>query len=199
MRRRPSPGKRRPLRGKHRRGAASYLIQAVLVSAVLAVLVVRFGFEHASPPHATIPAQTLALDDSLRVDLGAVAFEHATVERIIDGDTLVVERDGRELTVRLFGLQAPERGEACAPSATSRLTELLPAGSTALLHPGPRNDDGSRVLRYIFRGDGTVVDAVLVSEGLAEAWRRDGQLREAIVALEESARAGSRGCLWEGG
>ena len=100
-------------------------------------------------------------------------------------------------TIRLFGLQARERGQPCAGEATARLAGLAPPGTTVLLHPGPAaNDDGQRLLRYVFLADGLSLDATLVAEGLAEAWRRDGQLREAIVALEAEARASGEGCLW---
>jgi endonuclease YncB( thermonuclease family) len=36
----------------------------------------------------------------------------------------------------------------------------------------------------------------MVDDGLAHAWRPDGDLRFAIIALESRASADRRGCLW---
>ena len=36
----------------------------------------------------------------------------------------------------------------------------------------------------------------MIGEGLGEAWTRDGQHRDTLVALEESARENGSGCLW---
>jgi len=174
------------------------------------VLVVTFGVLDSGDPDAAdpmssrvttsaVPAEALTLDGALAIDPSAVGTEEARVERIIDGDTLVVQLAGRRETIRLFGLQAPERERRCYEAAGARLASLAPPGSTVLLHPGPRNDDGQRLLRYMFSTDGVSMDATLVSEGLAEAWHRDGQLRETIEGLEMSAQTLGRGCLWRGG
>ena len=178
-----------------RRIALTVAIPTLVVGLVLALAVVRFEAQE-GPPAATVTPVALVLDDDLRIDPAVVATERATVERIIDGDTLVARLAGGAETIRLFGLQARERGQPCAGEATARLAGLAPPGTTVLLHPGPRNDDGQRLLRYVFLADGLSLDATLVAEGLAEAWRRDGQLREAIVALEAEARASGEGCLW---
>lgn len=173
------------------------LIPTLLVGTVLAIAVARFGLEEpAAPPPSTVAAAPLTLDAELRIDPGVVPTEAAVVVRLIDGDTLVARLGGGAETVRLFGLQAPERDERCHGEASARLSGLAPPGTPLLLHPGPRNDDGRRLLRYAFLADGRSLDATLVAEGLAEAWRRDGQLREVIGALESAARAEGRGCLW---
>ncbi len=67
-----------------------------------------------------------------------------------------------------------------------------------LLVPDARaTDPFGRELRYVFTSDGRSVDAALVSEGLAHAWREDGSRRDALVAAEERARSSRVGCLWE--
>jgi micrococcal nuclease len=124
-------------------------------------------------------------------------LERAEVEEIVDGDTITAKlEDGRTLLVRYFGIDTPERGERCFREATDR-NEMLVAGETVLLLTDERLEDrNGRLLRYIFLEDGTSVDATLVAEGFAEAWRADGYYRDHIVALEEEARAAGRGCLW---
>jgi len=132
-------------------------------------------------------------DDLPRAPEGAVAV---AVIDIVDGDTLHVEdAAGEVLTVRLFGIDTPERGEDCFEEATDRLREL--AGSQVLLVPDARlQDRGGRELRYVYDEDGVSIDAALLDEGLAEVWTEDGALREELMAIEAEARDAHRGCLW---
>jgi len=47
---------------------------------------------------------------------------------VIDGDTFTIEDSGGQpFTVRIFGIDTPERGEACYDEATARLRELAGA------------------------------------------------------------------------
>ena len=135
----------------------------------------------------------LALPPGVTLD----GLERAEVDEIVDGDTITAKlEDGRTLPVRYFGIDTPERGDRCFREATDR-NDMLVAGETVLLLTDQRlEDNNGRLLRYIFLEDGTSVDATLVAEGFAEAWRADGFYRDQIVALEEQARAASRGCLW---
>lgn len=121
------------------------------------------------------------------------------VERIIDGDTLDVRLFGGEsLRVRLFGASTPEVGERCADEATARLEAL--AGAEVLLLADERLEDaGGRALRYVFTPAGLSIDAVLIDDGLATAWREDGAYRDALLEVEDDARAAGDGCLWAGG
>ena len=114
-----------------------------------------------------------------------------TVLRVIDGDTL----DTRLGRVRLFGIDAPERGKRCYNQATDGLRDL--AGDTIRVEQGPRAQDrGGRMLYYVYTEGGDSIGETLLREGLAVAWTRDGQHRDLLVGLEESARAAGKGCLW---
>ncbi len=122
-------------------------------------------------------------------------MERARVLDIIDGDTLDVEIDGREERVRIFGIDTAERGERCYAEASSRLQAL--AGDEIRLTADARNRDrNDRLLRYVYTPMGLSIDAILIAEGLAYAWTRDGALRDGLVALESTAHAEGRGCLW---
>jgi endonuclease YncB( thermonuclease family) len=113
------------------------------------------------------------------------------VERIIDGDTL----DTNAGRVRLFGVDTPERGEQCFDQATRALKEL--AGETIRVEVGPRlRDPNGRLLYYVYTESGNSLDEILISEGLALAWTRDGQHRNFLNELEANARAAGAGCLW---
>lgn len=116
------------------------------------------------------------------------------VDRIIDGDTFASAR----ARIRLFGVDTPERDEKCFDRAADRLREI--AGDIVLVEPGPRTEDRyGRKLFYIYTEGGESIDEVLVREGLALAWKGDGQHRDILVSAEETARTNRRGCLWQTG
>lgn len=105
--------------------------------------------------------------------------ESAAVElvHVIDGDTIIVDRDGEEERVRILGIDAPEvarngeAGERCADEATA-LTEALTAGGTVELIADPsqsETDRYGRTLAYV-EADGTDVGVELLAAGLAEVY-----------------------------
>jgi len=122
------------------------------------------------------------------------SLERVEVHEVIDGDTIQIRKDGDLSPVRYYGIDTPERGERCYREALDRNEHLLT--DDVYLLTDARDNDGNRPLRYIFLEDGSSLDATLVAEGFAYAWRRDGRYRDQIVALEEEAKANGRGCLW---
>lgn len=157
----------------------------LVIAAFITLLTIGSAAIVRSKWQASHPPPVVASSDAVSV----------RVSRVIDGDTLEVRAAETPLRVRLYGVDTPERGERCADEATARLAAL--AGDRVLLVPDarPTNQYG-RELRYVFTSDGRSLDALLVSEGLAHAWRQDGNRRDAIVATEERARASKTGCLW---
>jgi len=148
-----------------------------------------------SPTQALAPTPTLALALPA-IEPDASQLERAQVVDVIDGDTIDVVLDGATERVRYYGIDTPERGDRCFAEATDRNEAL--AGETVLLLPDARGRDSfGRLLRYVFTEDGDSIDARLIAEGLAHAWTEDGAYRDALVALEDEARAADAGCLWE--
>ena len=146
--------------------------------------------EDAQRPPADEQRTTLPLPSGVTLE----SLERVEVHNIIDGDTIQISKNGDLSPVRYFGIDTPERGERCYREAFDRNEQLLT--DDVYLLPDERDNDGQRPLRYIFLEDGTSLDATLVAEGFAHAWRRDGRYRDQIVALEEEAKANGRGCLW---
>ena len=92
-------------------------------------------------------------------------------------------------------MDTPEGGKPCFTEATERLRQL--AGDKVRVQRGPRSQDNyDRQLYYAYTESGDSIDARLITEGLAEAWTRDGQHRDYLVGLEGEARAGGVECLW---
>ena len=188
---RTRPTRRRPRirRGPSNRRRQSALARWTLIFGVLVGLtalggaILRFdGDDPVDPPSTSLSS--------------AITVQ---VVDIIDGDSLhIKDASGDVLTVRLFGIDTPERGEACYAEATSRLREL--AGSQVQLVADKRlQDPGGRELRYVYTESGTSIDALMLDEGLAVAWTADGAFRDEFIAIEQNARAAHRGCLWAEG
>ena len=129
----------------------------------------------------------------------------ARVVRPVDGDTIVVDIDGAEESIRFIGIDTPESVkpdspvECFGPEAKERTADLLPAGTLVRLERDVEaRDRYDRLLAYVFlEQDDTFVNRLLVEEGFAESiafppnTARQGELDQA----EALARADSRG-LW---
>ena len=107
---------------------------------------------------------------------------NATVEWVIDGDTIDVIIDGGEERVRLTGIDTPEvardatdsrpssPGECFGEEATTFVSELLPVGTPVRLERDVvARDDYGRLLAYVYRAaDGIFVNYEIVRQGYAQ-------------------------------
>jgi len=100
--------------------------------------------------------------DSLLVDFldeGETFF----VKRVIDGDTIVIDED---ISVRLLGINSPERGEVYYNEAKEFLENLVLNKTVKLKYGKDKYDKYHRVLAYVFVGNKNV-NLELVKDGLA--------------------------------
>lgn len=125
----------------------------------------------------------------------------ATVDRVVDGDTIVV---GGGVRVRLLQIDAPEvfsRPECFGEEASAATKALLHRGTFVRLVRDPATDSTDvygRLLRYVIRRDGLNVNVRLVADGAAAPYFFDGvRGRYAAVLLRkaEAARVAGKG-LW---
>jgi endonuclease YncB( thermonuclease family) len=118
--------------------------------------------------------------------------ETVAVRAVVDGDTIDVAMYGR---IRLAGIRAPRLGrtgiedEPFARRAQERLEGLISHRFVRLEFPSAT----SRSTAYVLLDDGTLVNAVLVEEGLARAMRASGPRGVELRRAEERARAARRG------
>lgn len=100
----------------------------------------------------------------------------ATVERVVDGDTVVLRvAGGRRERVRLLGIDTPESVKPNTPvqcfakEASARLASLLPRGSPVrLVRDVEERDRYGRLLAYLYRQpDGLFVNLDLARGGYA--------------------------------
>lgn len=105
------------------------------------------------------------------------------VVRVVDGDTFVVRTPKGAETIRLYGVDTPEKDKACYGEASSLLDELTAGG--VRLESGKRSrDPHGRKLAYAYTADGVSIDASLIGGGMAEAYTGDGQHDADMEAIE---------------
>lgn len=115
------------------------------------------------------------------------------VKRVISGNAFKIEPDDR---VTLAGIRAPYRREPLGDTVYERCRQLLEGQEVRLRFDEQPQDRKGRWLAYAFVGD-TMVNRVLVEEGLAFVRLRDGERRfEAdLLEAQKQARDQSKG-LW---
>lgn len=118
------------------------------------------------------------------------------VTRVIDGDTVVL--DGAE-TVRLLGIDAPEKDQPLYDSATALLAGLVLDKSVVLSYDFRRRDPYGRLLAYVFL-DTLFVNACLIDRGLASVYlfpnnMTDDTLVARLLAAQRTALAANAG-IW---
>src|SRR3954452_24907712 len=80
-----------------------------------------------------------------------VARTAAIVTLVVDGDTFWVDINRHFESVRIAGIDTPERGECGFNEATHRLTEILHTGDTVTLTASSANDHDkyNRLIRSV--------------------------------------------------
>lgn len=130
---------------------------------------------------------------------------NATVDRVVDGDTIVADIDGRRERVRLLGIDTPEsvaenRPDQCyGQEASDYLSSLLPEGApiTLILDEEAR-DQYDRLLAYVVRSsDELFVNLDLVERGYAGVlvYAPNDHYESLFRAAEREAAAAGIG-LW---
>jgi endonuclease YncB( thermonuclease family) len=129
------------------------------------------------------------------------------VSRIVDGDTLVVEVEGVERTIRLIGVDTPESVHPTEPvepfsrEASQFLSNLLLGESVYIVHDTATapEDRYGRTLAYLHRWpDGLFVNLEIVRQGYGKAYLDyPFEYLDLFSALESKARDSGKG-LWAG-
>ncbi len=135
----------------------------------------------------------------LLVLLLASAASAQVVERVVDGDTVIVAGVG---SVRLIGVDTPETKhptravERFGGEASAFLTRLVRSRAVRLEFDWQRTDRYGRTLAYLYLEDGTFVNAEIVRQGYGFAYTKyPFKFLEEFRALEREAREAGRG-LW---
>lgn len=98
-----------------------------------------------------------------------------SVLSVVDGDTVQIEIDGKEETLRLIGINTPETVDPRKPvecfgkEASNKAKELLTGKSVQLEADSTQGerDKYNRLLRYVILGDGTNFNKKMIEDGYA--------------------------------
>jgi micrococcal nuclease len=135
----------------------------------------------------------------------AAAPGQAVVERVVDGDTVVLDLRGGAEKVRLIGIDTPETVkpntpvQCYGPEASAHTHNLLPPGTQVVVkRDAEARDHFGRLLLYLWReDDGRFVNLDLVTGGFARplAIAPNTAHERQFEAAADHARAAGRG-LW---
>ncbi|MEX0682528.1 MAG: thermonuclease family protein [Dehalococcoidia bacterium] len=176
-------------------------ITSLLLVAVLVLAACGDDDSTEPTPDVTAAATPTATRDLAKVFPPGTTI--AVVTRVIDGDTIAVEIDGVQYTVRYIGVDAPEtvdprRPVECFGREASDFNKGIVEGLFVGLEKDVSETDVfGRLLRYVWVNQQEMVNVVLVREGYAQAsaYPPDIRYQDLFEPLEEAAREARRG-LW---
>lgn len=125
--------------------------------------------------------------------------DEAKVIRIVDGDTIEVVLRGNSETVRYVGIDTPERAQP-GYRAAKEANRALVGGKTVYLQRDKSDRDAfGRLLRYVYLEDGTLVNAQLLADGMAQPveYKPDTARASEFRQLALEAAKAQRG-FWSG-
>mgnify|MGYP001052398455 CR=1 FL=1 len=127
-----------------------------------------------------------------------------SVIRVVDGDTLIVSIDGKDETVRLIGIDAPEsvhpdtsRNSELGMRSAEYAKELLEGQKVRIELDAQERDRYGRLLAYVYLGD-VMVNVQMVEAGMAVVATYPPNVRFTERFVEAERRAREKGVgLWE--
>lgn len=148
-------------------------------------------------------------------DDSSSVYEKATVTRIVDGDTIVVDIDGNSKTVRFVGVNTPEtkhptKGVEYYGKEASQFTTKMLEGKTVYLQKDVSDTDRyNRLLRFIWLNkpatntptneeiEKNMFNAILVANGYANVstYAPDNTYENIFITLENKAKENKIG-MW---
>ncbi len=122
-------------------------------------------------------------------------FEQAFVERVIDGDTIFLSTQER---VRLIGINAPEKNQACFEESFQMLKLLIEQKNISMLRDISEKDKYGRLLRYVFV-ENENINLIMVQKGFAFSFpfEPDVKFVEQFNNAELVSKKSGNGCLWK--
>ena len=121
--------------------------------------------------------------------------EIGPVTRVVDGDTIYVELDGKNVSIRYLQMNTPERDQPCYTDANEANRKLVDGKTVRLVPDKELVDRYDRLLRFVYVDD-VLVNRVLVEQGFAEVvlYPPNDAHYDEFVGLEAKAAAAGLGC-----
>jgi micrococcal nuclease len=174
----------------------------------------RFGRRHNTYLSLIVLLITLGIwiaqDHGLLKNAGQVAETSQpglfSINHFVDGDTIVVNMNGKSETVRFIGIDTPETHkpntpvQCFGPDAAAETKKLISdAGSKVRLQSDPystNRDRYNRLLRYVYLPDGTLLNETLVRNGYAFYYPYFPFTKSAAFQRDEQAAMTAKKGLW---
>lgn len=128
-----------------------------------------------------------------------------TILKVVDGDTIQVDIDGKNQVIRLIGVDTPESVDPRRPvqcfanEATKKSKEILLDKKVSLESDATQDDKDKygRLLRYVFLEDGTNFNKMMISQGYAHeyTYKVPYKYMDEFKEAEKIARESKQG-LW---
>ncbi|TSC66199.1 MAG: nuclease [Microgenomates group bacterium Gr01-1014_80] len=175
------------------------LLTAFVIVAVVLGSSILFGLNPGKQSPKPLPSPT-----SPTVNIEG---EKALVTKVIDGDTIKVSMVGKEVTVRILGVDTPEtvdlrKSVQCFGKEASHETKKLLDGQQVILQKDVSDKDKyDRLLRYVFLplgdGDTLFISDYLIREGYAHTLTipPDVKYADQFLRAQRQAREAKKG-LW---
>lgn len=131
------------------------------------------------------------------------------VTKVIDGDTIEIDYNGRTETIRLLGIDSPEivdtfKPVQCFAKESSDFAKKTLIGKNIFLEVDtsqPDRDKFNRLLRYVFLEDNTNFNLLMIKDGYGREYTYEGKnykYRIDFETAEKEAKSNLRG-LWSCG
>ncbi len=127
-----------------------------------------------------------------------------SIAHFVDGDTIAVNMNGTEETIRMIGVDTPETHKPntpvqCYGEEAASYTKQLIGNSKVRLQADPldtNRDRYGRLLRYVYLGDDTLVEEKIITDGYGFAYTSFPFEKTAQFKMDEQvAKQNNRG-LW---
>lgn len=175
---------------KRRRRATGLPLVLVVVAVALGYGIANGYLPFPWPPTSDSAVEAPAVPDESEA---VGSEEQATLVSVIDGDTVETSAG----TVRIIGIDTPERGECGHDEAAASVSRVVAPGDTVLLElpPGQNDQDRyGRLLRFVTTPAGVDVGSLQLEAGLAVA-RYDSRDGYPAHPKEEAYHSGQRAAL----
>ncbi len=132
-------------------------------------------------------------------------YTYYSVTSVVDGDTIKISMSGKEVTLRLIGMDTPETVDPRKPvqcfgkEASNKAKELL-SGKKVRIEVDPTQgelDKYGRTLAYVYRDDGIFYNKYMIEQGYAHEYTYNApyKYQAEFKAAQKAAQTSQLG-LW---
>lgn len=190
------------IRGKTKRYVIGMIVSSVLATSTIGLSTVGKGIL------SKIPAVNKITDTSAAQNTDNTTYK---VLRVVDGDTFRIKYKGKNVSVRLIGIDTPEsvhkdtsRNTVWGKKASVYAKKKLTDKKVRLEFDKQKTDRYGRLLAYVYitssKGNEVMFNKLLVKKGYARAayYTPNGKYKSRFEILQKQAKNKKRG-FWKAG